>query len=117
MHIPLTRRAAVLGVGAAALSPGVARADLTALTEAARKEGSLTWYVAQMTGEAAEDMGRIFTRQYPGISVAVVRTTGQVAYQRIEQELKNAAPQCDVFSTTDIAHMPALRARGALANY
>jgi iron(III) transport system substrate-binding protein len=62
-------------------------------------------------------MGRIFTRQYPGVVVSVVRTTGQVAYQRIQQELKNDAPQCDVFSTTDIAHMPALRARGALANY
>jgi len=117
MTIEITRRAAMLGLGTAALSPGVARAELAGLIGAARKEGSLTWYVAQMSGEAAEDMGRIFTRQYPGISVSVVRTTGQVAYQRIEQELKNAAPQCDVFSTTDIAHMPALRARGALANY
>src|SRR5271166_3147307 len=117
MRAPLTRRAAMLGVGTAALAPCVARADLTGLAAAARKDGSLTWYVAQMSGEAAEAMGRIFTGQFPGISVSVVRTTGQVAYQRVQQELKNAAPQCDVFSTTDIAHMPALRARGALANY
>ncbi len=120
MSIGPTRRQAMAGVGAAgasALAPRPARAELAALAQAARKEGSLTWYVAQMSGEAAEDMGRIFTAQYPGVTVSVVRTTGQVAYQRVQQELKNDAPQCDVFSTTDIAHMPALRARGALANY
>ena len=117
MRPDLTRRSALLGLGAAALGSHVARAELDTLVAAARKDGSLTWYVAQMSGEAAEDMGRIFTAQYPGVAVSVVRTTGQVAYQRIQQELKNAAPQCDVFSTTDIAHMPALRARGALAHY
>src|SRR5580692_6357508 len=116
MRMPLTRRATLLGLGATTLAT-TARAELEELVAAARKEGGLTWYVAQMSGEAAEDMGRIFARQYPGISVAVVRTTGQVAYQRVQQELKNSAPQCDVFSTTDIAHMPALRARNALAHY
>jgi iron(III) transport system substrate-binding protein len=117
MHTALTRRTTLLGLGAAALLPDPAHADLTEFTASARKEGSLTWYVAQMSGEAAEDMGRIFTGQHPGISVSVVRTTGQVAYQRVQQELKNNAPKCDVFSTTDIAHMPALHVRGALANY
>jgi iron(III) transport system substrate-binding protein len=116
MRAPLTRRAALLGVAATTLAPA-ARAEREALVAAARKDGGLTWYVAQMSGEAAEDMGRIFTRQYPDISVSVVRTTGQVAYQRVQQELKNSAPQCDVFSTTDIAHMPALRAQKALAHY
>jgi iron(III) transport system substrate-binding protein len=33
------------------------------------------------------------------------------------QDLKNNSPQCDVFSTTDIAHMPALMKRNALANF
>jgi iron(III) transport system substrate-binding protein len=47
----------------------------------------------------------------------VIRTTGQVAYQRLMQDLKNNSPQCDVFSTTDIAHMPALMKRNALANF
>jgi len=77
----------------------------------------VTWYTAQMSGEAAEDMGRIFTSRYPGISVTVIRTTGQVAYQRVLQELKNNAPQCDVFCSTDISHYPVLKARGALARY
>ena len=83
----------------------------------ARKEGTLTWYIAQVDTETAEVMGRAFTKQYPGINVEVIRTTGQVAYQRLLQELKNNAPQCDVFSSTDISQYPALKARGALAHY
>ena len=72
------------------------------------RKARFTWYIAQVDGETAEVMGRAFTAQYPGVKVAVIRTTGQVAYERLMQDMKNNAPQCDVFSTTDIAHMPAL---------
>jgi iron(III) transport system substrate-binding protein len=116
----LTRRQLAASLGAAATGvflPRGARADLATLEAAARKEGSLTWYVAQMSGPAAEAMGKRFSQRYPGISVSVIRTTGQVAYERLTQELKNSAPHCDVFSSTDIAHYPTLRARGALARY
>ena len=114
----ITRRAAIGGLAAGSALPlRHAQADLASLAEAARKEGTLTWYIAQMSGEAAEDMGRTFTRRYPGISVTVIRTTGQVAYQRVLQELKNSTPQCDVFCSTDISHYPALKARNALAQY
>src|SRR5579872_4518318 len=117
-HITRRQAAAGLGaVGALSVLPRRARADLAALEDAARKEATVTWYTAQMSGEAAEDMGRIFTRKYPGISVTVIRTTGQVAYQRVLQELKNSTPQCDVFCSTDNSHYPALKARGALAQY
>lgn len=115
MTITMTRRALSGAIAAAAALP--ARAETAALEEAARKEGSLTWYIAQVDSETAETMGRAFTQQYPGIKVTVIRTTGQVAYERLTQDLKNNAPQCDVFSTTDIAHMPALMKRNALANY
>ena len=49
-----------------------ARADTAVLQEAARKEASLTWYVAQVDSETAEPRGRAFTRQYPGIKVPEV---------------------------------------------
>ena len=119
MSLNITRRGFAAGAGllAAGSVPRLARADMAALADAARKEGTLTWYVAQMSGEAAEAMGRRFTKQYPGVSVSVIRTTGQVAYQRVQQELKTNSPQCDVFSTTDIAHMPELKKRNALAEY
>jgi iron(III) transport system substrate-binding protein len=87
------------------------------LIEAARKEGSITWYVAQVDTATAEAMGRAFTATYPGVTVSVIRTTGQVAYERLLQDLKNSAPQCDVFSSTDTSQYPALKKRGALADY
>lgn len=112
----LTRRKA-LAAGAAGLVTGNARAAIDDLAIAARSEGALTWYVAQMSGEAAEAIGRRFTQRYPGITVSVIRTTGQVAYERLQQELKNNTPNCDVFSSTDIAHYPALIKRNALMKY
>ena len=53
----------------------------------------------------------------PGVTVTVMRTTGQVAYERLLNDLKNSVPNCDVFSSTDISHYPALMAKKALANY
>ena len=124
--IHITRRhavadMAVAGLGVAGLSaavpPRLAHADLASLHEAAKKEGELTWYVAQMTSETAEWMGRRFTQLYPGVTVTVIRTTGQVSYARLLQELRNNTPHCDVFSSTDMAQYPALKTRGALARY
>jgi iron(III) transport system substrate-binding protein len=111
----LTRRTALTGLVAAAL-PRVAHAD-DSLLDAARKEGTVTWYIAQIDTESAEDMGRRFTAAYPGVKVSVIRTTGQVAYQRLQLEMKNKSPECDVFSTTDISQMPVLKEKDALLRY
>ena len=110
-------RRGLMAAGAGMLLPNHGWADRAALEAGARREGSVTWYIAQMTGEAAEAMGKRFTQRFPGVNVTAIRTTGQVAYERLSQELKNSTLQCDVFSSTDIAHYPALRARGALAKY
>ena len=83
-------------VAALAFAP-VAHADIKALEEGAKKEGELTWYVAHYTSEGAEDLGRGFT-EMTGVKVNVVRTTAQVAYQRLLQDLKNNQTICDVFS-------------------
>src|SRR5262249_25015492 len=113
----ITRRAAAAGLGLAPLLPRLARAELSQLEAAARREGRVTWYIAQVDTETAEAMGRGFTQRYPEIKVAVMRTTGQVAYQRLTSDLKNKSPQCDVFSTTDISHFPALIERKAVAAF
>jgi iron(III) transport system substrate-binding protein len=118
MH--MTRRHLMTGIAAAGFASGLprlARADIAALHEAARKEATVTWYIAQVDTETAEAMGRAFTAKYPGVTVASIRTTGQVAYERLLQDLKNHAPQCDVFSGTDIAQYPELKNRDQLANY
>ena len=114
----INRRGLLGGIASVAVA-GSARAQgvTPALIEAARKEGAVTWYIAQVDTATAEEMGRAFTAKYPGVSVSVIRTTGQVAYERLLQDLKNNAPQCDVFSSTDISQYPALRRRNALAEY
>lgn len=119
MTMNITRRSAVTGLGLSSVAPtqALSQANMAAIEEAARKEGSLTWYIAQLDAETAEKVGRAFTARYPGVKVSVIRTTGQVAFERLSQDLKNNAPQCDVFSATDIGHMPALRRRNALAQF
>lgn len=112
----ISRRGAALGIGASML-PAIAAANIASLAAAAREEGELTWYVAQMDTETAERFGRVFSETYPGIRVAVTRVTGQVALQRLMLDIKNQTPHCDVFSTTDISHMPGLKARGELSHY
>ena len=110
------RQAMALGaISAVSLFSRPVRADLAPLIEAARKEGSLTWYIAQIDGETAELVGKSFTALFPGVTVTVMRTTGQVAYERLLNDLKNSVPNCDVFSSTDISHYPALMAKKALA--
>ena len=96
---------------------GHARADLGPLEEAARKEGGLTWYTAQTDGETAELIGRSFTLRYPGVKVTVIRTTAQIAYERLSQDIKNKTPQCDVFSSTDPGHDETLKQKNLLARY
>jgi iron(III) transport system substrate-binding protein len=102
-------------VAALAFAP-MAHADIKELEQDAKKEGELTWYVAHYTSEGAEDLGRGFTEMY-GVKVNVVRTTAQVAYQRLLQDLKNNQTICDVFSSTDVGHYVRLAAEGRFVKY
>ena len=113
----ITRRSAAVGLAATAAAARGARSDPRALVDAARREASLTWYVAQLDTVTAERFGRAFTAGYPGITVEVIRTTGQVAFQRLLLDIKNHTPHCDVFSATDISHMPILKERNELTQF
>lgn len=116
----LHRRQIGIAAAAALAAPWVARAQgssLATLYEAARKEGELTWYTVPQTSEVAEKMGRTFTARYPGVKVNVVRTTAQVAFQRLNQDLKAGTPNCDVFTSTDLAHYVDLKGRNLLLKY
>ncbi len=111
----MTRRQAAAGLASLAAMPRMACADAT--QDAAKAEATLTWYIAQVDAETAEALGRSFTKANPGVTVGVIRTTGQVAFQRLLMDIKNQTPQCDVFSATDISHMPILKERHELTNY
>ena len=125
---PIQRRDFIIG-GSALLTLGAGRNALAQLVpsmtshekelfEAARKEGGeLTWYTAQSDDITAQALGRSFEQLYPGIKVNVLRTTAQVAYQRVTQEIKASAIQCDVLSSTDLGHYVGLKAAGALEKY
>jgi iron(III) transport system substrate-binding protein len=125
---PIWRRNFILG-GSAFLALGAgqealaqAEAAMTPhekeLYEAAKNEGGeLTWYTAHSDDITAQALGRSFESIYPGLKVNVLRTTAQVAYQRVTQELKAHAVQCDVLSSTDIGHSVELKAKGAFEKY
>lgn len=117
----LLRRREFGTLAAASLGlPWAARAQsapFAALHEAAKKEGELTWYTVPQTSEVAERMGRLFTTRYPGVKVNVVRTTAQVAFQRLNQDLKAGTPNCDVFTSTDLAHYVDLKGRKLLLKH
>src|SRR5260370_27451146 len=110
----------VLGTGSKALAqPAAAMTPHEKeLYEDTKKEGSeLTWYTAHSDDITAQAFGRSFESLYPGIKVNVLRTTAQVAYQRITKEIKASAIQCDVLSSTDIGHSVELKAKGAFEKY
>jgi iron(III) transport system substrate-binding protein len=113
------------GAGLAALTlalrPARAAREMSAhekeLYAAAKNEGSLTWYTAHSDDVTAQALGRDFEANYPGINVSVVRTTAQVAFQRVSQEIKAGAMQVDVLSSTDIGHYVYLKDKKLLEKY
>jgi iron(III) transport system substrate-binding protein len=105
----------------AAVAPPAQARETTArekeLYELAKKEGEVTWYTAHSNDTTAQALGRDFEAAFPGIKANVVRTTAQVAYQRLTQEQKAGAMQVDVFSSTDIGHYVALKEKSLLEKY
>ena len=118
----LTKRQFIAGAaGSVLLSRRSFAADLlpheAALYDAAKKEGELTWYSGQLQAETGEAVGKAFTARYPGIKVNVVRSTSQVAYQRLSQDMQAGVAQCDMFSSTDYGHYLFLKREEKLLPY
>jgi iron(III) transport system substrate-binding protein len=88
-----------------------------ALYERAKKEGALTWYTSHSDDATAQALGRRFEQLYPGVKVGVVRTTAQVAFQRVSQEIKAGAMEVDVLSSTDIGHFVYLKGKNQLEKF
>src|SRR6266700_484049 len=117
----ILKGASALALGGA-LGPRAAHAEREItprqkeLYEFARREGEITWYTAHSNDTTAQALGRDFEAAFPGIKANVVRTTAQVAYQRLTQEQKAGAMQVDVFSSTDIGHYVALKEKSLPEN-
>src|SRR6185503_6537481 len=71
------------------------------LHEAAKKEKEFTWYTAHYNSESAAALCQGFEKKYPGVKCNYIRTTAQVAYQRLAQDQKAGIAQASVISSTD----------------
>jgi iron(III) transport system substrate-binding protein len=87
------------------------------LYEAARKEKELTWYTAHYNTETAAAICGGFEKRYPGVACKYVRTTAQVAYQRLAQDQKAGIAQASVISSTDASHYGKMKQDGWLQKY
>lgn len=87
------------------------------LYEAAKKEGEITWYSGQLSAESSEAVGKAFGERFPGVRVNVVRSTSQVAFQRLSQDMRAGVAQCDILSSTDYSHSSFLKREGRLLQY
>lgn len=96
-----------------------ARADdeFADLAAKARTEGEVTWYTAHFDNALTGKIGSAFTAKYPGVKVNVLKSTAQVNYQRLLQDLNAGAPQADVFSSTDASQFLELARNKALQAY
>ena len=88
----------------------------SALVEAARKEGKVSFYSA-LELNVAERLSRMFEAKYPGIAVRVERSGAERIFQRIAQEQASGINAVDVANSTDPAHYLDWKNHGWLAAY
>ena len=118
----ISRRAVLQAAGGALALAGSRRASAQAgglqqIYKAAKKEGQLTWYSGILDQPICVRVGQAFTDKYPGVTVSPTKTTSQVAFQRLAQDLKGGQVQSDVFTTTDVSHMAYLEGKDSLLQY
>jgi iron(III) transport system substrate-binding protein len=87
------------------------------LHEAAKKEKEFTWYTAHYNSETAAALCQGFEKQYAGVKCNYIRTTAQVAYQRLAQDQKAGIAQASVISSTDQSHYTKMKQDGWLQPY
>src|ERR1700730_3369464 len=87
-----------------------------ALIEAARKEGSISYYSA-LELNVAERLAKAFEGKYSGISVRVERSGAERIFQRIVQEQGSGINAVDVANSTDPAHYLDWKGKDWLAPY
>jgi iron(III) transport system substrate-binding protein len=100
-----------------AVAPGLAFDGEKALHEAAKKEKEFTWYTAHYNSESAAALCQGFEKKYPGVKCNYIRTTAQVAYQRLAQDQKAGIAQASVISSTDQSHYTKMKQDGWLQPY
>ncbi len=93
---------------------GVAHAQtdtMAALYEKAKPK-MVTWYTSHYPAETAERIRRAFLEQYPDIKLNLLRAVSGVVFQRVSQELKANALQCDLLGVSDMGNVIAFKEQG-----
>ena len=109
----LTAMAACVAVDRAHAEAG----DLQTIYEAAKKEGQVTWYSGFLDQTICAQIGNAFSKKWPGITVNATKTTSQVAFQRLLQDMKGGRIESDIFSSTDLSHMAFLQKKNLLIHF
>src|SRR3954471_19067792 len=97
-------------------APPPPSAVTSALIEAARKEGKLSFYSA-LELNVAERLAKVFEARHPGIAVRVERSGTERIFQRIAQEQGSGINAVDVANSTDPAHYLDWKKNNWLAAY
>jgi iron(III) transport system substrate-binding protein len=112
--VPLLAVAGIVALTPAAMAQSSQEKQLY---EAAKKEGQLTWYSGVLNQQICDEVGQAFSKKYPGVSVHTIKTTSQVAFQRLLQDIKAGDVLSDVFTTTDESHVAYLEKKDLLTKY
>ena len=113
----LMRTLAVLALLLVSVAAGHAAAPAPytitpALIQAAKKEGSVTYYTS-LEVIAAERLAKAFEQKY-GVRVRVERAGSERMFQRIGQEYTTRIHNADVIDTSDAVHFTYMKKRGWL---
>src|SRR5258708_38273303 len=113
----LLKTAALLPFGARVVSAAPAAEPVTpAMIEAAKREGTVTYYTA-MDLSVAEPLAKAFEAKYPGIKVKVERTGAGRLFNRNAQEAPSKIYRVDVVNSSDAAHFLPWKRDGWLAPF
>jgi len=105
---PLAIFAVFLCAGVPARAQAPDRADL----EAARREGSLSWYTSTPVAQAQALANRF--EQETGVKVQLLRSGGQAVLRRLQQEISAGRPGADVLTMSDAGAANGLAKQGLL---
>jgi iron(III) transport system substrate-binding protein len=106
-----TRFAVALGfVSAFGLGAASAQAPDKADADAARKEGTVSWYTSTPVALAQQLADKF--QQQTGIKVQLLRTGGQAVLRRLQQEVSAGRPGADVMTMSDAGAANGLAKQG-----
>ena len=96
---------------------GISADDEEALYEAAKQEGKLVWYAVYFNQEIVDEIGKAFTKKYPGIDFEGTRNTASNLFQKLNQEAQVGLNIADIYATTDFSQMLQLKEEQKLQHY